>query len=86
MHAAAIERAAEMQLRALAEIAQQYATEVDATQLSFEEGIRYEDFAAVLDGAKTDPEMKAQLNEVLRDQLVPAMQQIFNPPQQEGMQ
>ena len=86
MHSLVIERAAEMQLRALAEIAQQYATEIDASQLSFQEGVRFPDLAEIIDGARTDASAKRELDELLRAQLLPAMEAVFQPPQQEGMQ
>ena len=83
MHMAVIEQAAEMQLRAFAEIAQQYATELSPSQLSFEEGVRFTDLAEIIDGAKTDPATKEQLDGILREQLIPAIQQVFQPPQQQ---
>ena len=80
---AVIEQAAEMQLRAFAEIAQQYATELNPSQLSFEEGVRFTDLAEIIDGAKTDPATKEQLDGILREQLIPAIQQVLQPPQQQ---
>ena len=86
MHMAVIEQAAEMQLRAFAEIAQQYATEIDPSQLSFQEGVRFTDLAEIIDGARTDASAKMELDDMLRAQLIPAMEAVFQPPQQEGMQ
>ena len=83
MHMAVIEQAAEMQLRAFAEIAQQYATELNPSQLSFEEGVRFTDLAEIIDGAKTDTATKEQLDGILLEQLIPAIQQVFQPPQQQ---